>query len=172
MPFNSSELRKFAKQWHIVIITTSPNYPQSNGLIERNVQTIKRLYKKAIEGNASFDLALLEYRNTPISGMDLSPAQLLMSRRLRSTLPMTHSLLAPAVNKGVTKQLKDRQERQQVYYDRGARPLPPLSKGDTVQYRTGNTWQPDVVISRCLEAPRSHLIKISTIVPCVETIAI
>jgi len=159
MPFNSSELRKFAKQWHFVVITTSPNYPQSNGLIERNVQTIKRLYKKAIEGNTSFDLALLEYRNTPISGMDLSPAQLLMSRRLRSTLPMTHSLLAPAVNKGVTKQLKDRQERQQVYYDKGARPLLPLSKGDTVQYRTGNRWQPAVVISRCLEAPRSYLIK-------------
>jgi len=91
--------------------------------------------------------------------MDLSPAQLLMSRRLRSTLPLTHSLLAPTVNKGVTKQLKDQQERQQVYYDRGARPLPPLSKGDTVQYRTGNTWQPAVVISGCLEAPRSYLIK-------------
>jgi len=95
MPFNSLEFRKFAKQWHFTITTTSPNYPQSNGLVERNVQTIKILYKKAIEGNTSFDLALLEYRNTPISGMNLSPAQLLMSRRLRSTLPMTHSLLAP-----------------------------------------------------------------------------
>ena len=134
MPFNSSEFRKFAKQWHFTIITTSPNYPQSNGLIERNVQTFKRLYKKVIEGNTSIDLALLEYRNTPISGMDLSPAQLLMSR-LRSTLPMTHSLLTPTINKGVTKQLKDRQEKQQVYYNRGARPLPPLSEGDTVQYR-------------------------------------
>ena len=39
----------------------------------------------------STDLALLEYRNTPISGMDLSPSQLLMSRRLHSNLPMTES---------------------------------------------------------------------------------
>ena len=132
MLFNSSEFRKFARQWHFSIITTSPNYPQSNGLIERNVQTIKRLvlYKKAMEGNNSFDLALLEYRNTPISGMDLSPAQLLMSRRLQSTLPMTHSLLTPTINEDVTERLKDRQEKQQVYYNRGARPLPPLSEGD------------------------------------------
>ena len=159
MPFNSSEFRKFARQWHFSIITTSPNYPQSNGLIKRNVQTIKRLYKKAMEGNNSFDLALLEYRNTPISGMDLSPAQLLMSRRLRSTLPMTHSLLTPTINEDVTERLKDRQEKQQVYYNRGARPLPPLSEGDTVQYKTGKSWRPAVVISRCLEAPRSYLIK-------------
>jgi len=137
MPFNSSEFQKFAKQWHFAITATSPNYPQSNGLVQRNVQTIKRLYKKVMDGNTSFDLVLLEYRNT---GMDLSPAQLLMSGRLRSTLPMTHSLLVPAVNKGVTEQLKDRQEKQQVYYNRGARPLPPLSEGDTVQYKTGNTW--------------------------------
>ena len=42
VPFNSSELRKFAKQWHFVVIITSLNYPQSNGLIERNVQIIKK----------------------------------------------------------------------------------------------------------------------------------
>ena len=64
--------------------------------------------------------------------MELSPAQLLMSRRLRSTLPMAHSLLTPPINDGVTKQLKDRQEKQQVCYNRGARSLPPLSEGDTV----------------------------------------
>jgi len=37
MPFNSSEFHKFAKQWYFTIITTSPNYPQSNGLIECNI---------------------------------------------------------------------------------------------------------------------------------------
>ena len=58
VPFNSSEFQKFAKQRHFTSITTSPNYPQSNGLNERNVQTIKRLYKKAIEDNTSFDRAL------------------------------------------------------------------------------------------------------------------
>lgn len=45
MPFSSSEFRKFSKQWIFTLLATSPNYPQSNSLIEHNVQTIKRLYK-------------------------------------------------------------------------------------------------------------------------------
>ena len=69
------------------VVTSSPNYAQSNGLAERNVQTIKNLLKKAKEGMKDEQLALLEFRNTPISGLQESPAQLLMSRRLRSTLP-------------------------------------------------------------------------------------
>ena len=47
MPFNSKEFKAFAKSWDFQIVTSSPTYPQSNGLVERNVQSIKRLYKKA-----------------------------------------------------------------------------------------------------------------------------
>ena len=89
--------------------------------------------------------------------MDLSPAQLLMSRRY--TQPMTHSHLTPAINEGVTKQLKDQQDKQQMYYNRGAISLPPLSEGGTVQYRTSNTWPPAVLIKRCSEAPRPYFIR-------------
>lgn len=104
MPFNSAEFREFSKQWQFTITTSSPKYPQANGLVERNVQTIKRLFRKAIEANTSTELALLEFRNTPITGMELSPAQLLMSRRLRSVVPMTQSLLTPAVSRNATNQ--------------------------------------------------------------------
>jgi len=62
-----------------------------------------RSYSEKQESNTSIELALLEYRNTPISGMDLSPLQLLMSRRLRSNLPMTESLLTPEVDKDAKK---------------------------------------------------------------------
>ena len=40
--------------------------------------------------------------------MDLSPAQLLMSRRLRSNLPMAKSLLSPQVNENVKDNLEMR----------------------------------------------------------------
>ena len=159
MPFNSVEFRQFSKQWHFTINTSSPNYPQSNGLVERNVQTVKRLFRKAIEGNTSTELALLELRNTPITGMELSPAQLLMSRRLRSVLPMTQSLLTPTVSKDATKQLTNRQNRQVHYYNRGTHQLMPLSEGDTVQYKCGSVWKPAVIVSKHPTAPRSYLIK-------------
>ena len=64
MPFNSAEFKDFSQAWNFDIITSSPNFPQSIGLVERNVQTIKRVIRKAKESNASVDLALLEYRNT------------------------------------------------------------------------------------------------------------
>ena len=87
MPFGSREFRKFCLDWEVEHVTSSPRYPQSNGLVERNVQTIKRLLKKAkYSSNDSF-LSLLDFRNTPISGMTVSPAELLMSRKLRTRLP-------------------------------------------------------------------------------------
>ena len=79
MPFNSKEFHEFGKKWNFKVITSSPKYPQSNGLAERNVQTIKKLLKKAREGGNDEELALLELRNTPITGMSYSPAQLLMN---------------------------------------------------------------------------------------------
>ncbi|KAG5858283.1 hypothetical protein JTB14_020061 [Gonioctena quinquepunctata] len=62
----------------------SPHYPRSNGLAEKAVQIAKNMLKKCDD----IHLALLEYRNTPISGSDESPAQLLNNRHLRSKLPI------------------------------------------------------------------------------------
>ena len=42
-------------------------------------------------------LALLAYRNTPISGLEYSPAQLLMSRVLKDRLSTATRLLSPKV---------------------------------------------------------------------------
>ena len=76
MPFNSKAFEQFARGWDFSVITSSPNYPQSNDLVERNVQTIKNLLQKAKEGMKDEQLALLEFRNTPISGLQESPTQL------------------------------------------------------------------------------------------------
>ena len=83
-PFNSKYFKEFAKEWQFNLITSSPHFPRSNGLAEHNVQTIKSLFKKAKESHCDPELALLEFRNTSITGLDSSPAQLLMGRRLRS----------------------------------------------------------------------------------------
>ena len=84
-----------ASEWEIEVVTSSPRYLKSNGLVDRNVQTIKQLLKKADESEQDAFLALLEFRNFPISGMEESPAELLMSRKLRTRLPPPKYLLKP-----------------------------------------------------------------------------
>ena len=51
--------------------------------------------KKA--GDGDINIALLEYRNTPVTGTPYSPAQMLMSRVLKSKLPITDMQLVPTV---------------------------------------------------------------------------
>ena len=75
--FTSSDFTAFTKCYGFKHTTSSPHYPQANGEVERAVQTVKTLLKKGADPYQ----ALLDYRNTPLEGINLSPAQLLMGRR-------------------------------------------------------------------------------------------
>ena len=79
MPFNSVKYKDFASKWEFEVVTSSPHYPKSNGLVERDIQTIKHLIRKADGSRQDAFLTLLEFLNSPISGMDESPAELLMT---------------------------------------------------------------------------------------------
>ncbi|XP_022809437.1 uncharacterized protein LOC111346416 [Stylophora pistillata] len=131
MPFASKAFRNFASEWGFEVSTSSPRNPQSNGMSERALQTIKNLLRKAFEDGNDPYVALLEYRNTPISGLKESPAQLLMSRMLTSKLP--------------TQKLRQRSDKQKVYYDQNAKPLPIIKEGETARKRKGKTWEPAIV---------------------------
>ena len=48
MPFNS-ESRRFAAELDFQWLFTSPGNPQSNGIVERHIQIIKNVLKKAEE---------------------------------------------------------------------------------------------------------------------------
>ncbi|CAF4891520.1 unnamed protein product [Pieris macdunnoughi] len=95
-PFNSKEFHNFALDWQIQHITSSPYLPQSNGLVERTIGTVKNILKKCLTDNTDPHLALLQYRNTPKESM-YSPAQLLMSRSLRTKLPVLEQTLKPKI---------------------------------------------------------------------------
>ena len=112
MPFDSTDFRAFAKSWQFQLITSSPAYPRSNVLVERNVQTVKRLFKKAHDERKDTELVLLEFRNTPITGLDESPAQLLMSRHLRTQIPTIPILLKLTISEGNKERLTHRQRKQ------------------------------------------------------------
>ena len=72
--FTSYEFKNFAKEYGFVHTITSPDFASSNGQAERTVQTVQNILKKHDDPQK----ALLVYRNTPIEGIDLSPAQIFM----------------------------------------------------------------------------------------------
>ena len=120
--FHCQEFEQFSKQWGFSHTTSSPIYPKSNGMVERAIQTIKTLLKKAKATCQDPYIALLQLRNAPCADGP-SPAQLLMGRRLRANLPATDAYLKPklADPKETKKMWVRRKEEQEKYYNKSAR---------------------------------------------------
>ena len=62
--------------------TSSPNYPRSNGFIERQIQTVKRLTEKANSSRRSHQEALTGFRAQPLGDGLPSPSEILHGRSL------------------------------------------------------------------------------------------
>jgi len=80
--YASEEFKRFAAHYQFRAVTSSPMYPRANGAAERMVQTMKNILEKSPDPY----LGLLAYRTSPLS-TGFSPAQLMMNRELRSTVP-------------------------------------------------------------------------------------
>ena len=98
--------------------------------------------RKVADEGRDMPLALLAYRNTPVSALEYSTAQLLMSRMLNDRPPTATSLLSPKVDQGLHRSLLARQQRQKRYRDRGTKALPPLQIGVHVTVQRECTWSP------------------------------
>ncbi len=148
--YASEEFKQFAREWDFEHTCSSPLYPQSNGLAEKTVQTVKRLFTKAKSDSKDPYLALLEYRNTPLE-CGKSPAQLLMGRQLRSVLPITSKHLEPNVpsTKYVREQISRSHEKTKMYYDKSSNPPKPLEIGESVRIRTRKgLWKRAIVCEK------------------------
>ena len=89
VPCYASEIFKgLMKEYQVNNITSSPHYPQSNGLAEKYVQIVKNLFHKAKEEGQDLHKYLMVYRNTHLSSQLQSPMQILSCRATRSTLPL------------------------------------------------------------------------------------
>ena len=132
--FSSRKFKQFADSWEFKHTTTSPKHPQANGQVEKAVGTAKSVLKKAYRTNPY--IALLENRNTPITGLSYSPAQIFLNRRLKTKLPTATQLLNARIPTDAKSQLLAQQKSQKLYFDRGAKSLPPVTTGDTVQMKT------------------------------------
>ena len=133
--YSSDQFAMFSQQYGFTHITSSPEYPQATGEAERAVRTIKELLSKNQCPNGDMYLALLAYRSTPIAN-GYSPSELLMGRKLRTTLPILPQQLQPKLPNTLKLHKKETQirEKQKHNYDRCHKvvKLPPLQKGNRV----------------------------------------
>ena len=156
--FVAGEFKRFAREWGFEMVFSSPEYPKGHALIERHIQTIKKCMSKCDISNYDFNLALLVLRSTPL-GHDLpSPAELLQSRRFRTTLPTF--VPNPPGSEKVQEKLRKRQAAAAERYDKTAQSKSELVQGQTVRLysKHDRKWEPAVVTGHA-GTPRSYIVQ-------------
>ena len=138
----STEFSHFLKQNGIKQTTSAPYHPASNGLAERAVKIFKNGMKKMTEGSLRQKLArfLFSYRITPQSTTGVSPAELLMGRKLRSVLDL--------LNPNVTDRVESSQSAQKASHDKRAQSRN-FMLGDVVyahSYGQGSAWVKGTIV--------------------------
>jgi hypothetical protein len=88
--FQSEEMRQFCAHNGIRLAASAPYHPRTNGLAERNVQSVKAALSKMKDGTTSMQTTISRYlcaqHNTPQTTTGMTPAELLCGRKLRTRL--------------------------------------------------------------------------------------
>ncbi|XP_038127721.1 uncharacterized protein LOC119774337 [Cyprinodon tularosa] len=115
---------------------------------------------KKVQDRDDFQKSLLIYRSAPLQN-GLSPAQMLMGRRIRSNLPVNEDLLTPKGAHKVTQLKEEQKAKQKKLHDRMAKHLPILTLGDMVRLRdiSTGTWRKKGRVEEEV-APRSFRIQV------------
>ena len=131
--YDSEEFQAFAKSFGFKHTRTGPHHPQSNGKAESAVKQAKKVLQMTRESSTDYYLALLNIRNTPLEGHNFSPAQMMMNRRTKTTLPTSQNLLQPRLTGNISTSIAKKQAKQQHHYNRGAKTLAKLHEGERVK---------------------------------------
>lgn len=158
--FTSEAWTLFKEKYDFEHVTSSPHNPQANGHAERAVQVAKRILRQDDP-----HLALMCYRATPHSSTGVSPAELLMGRKIRTTLPILKKNLQPKwPNRLLVRERDALSKRQQAFYfnrRHGVRDLPELQPGDAVLMKLDGekSWKGPVQVRTQESAPRSFVVE-------------
>ena len=147
--FAAHSTQQFLQNWGVIWRVSSAYYPQSNGRAELAVKTAKRLLRENLSSSGDLNTdsaarALLQYRNTPLQDLNVSPAQLLYGRQLRDHMPSFAEALKIRpqwiqLAEDRERALAKRHLRSMESYNRNTRNLADLKVGDhvLVQNQTG-----------------------------------
>ena len=149
LQFTAGETQEFLKRWGVNHRLSTPHYPQSNGLAESAVKTVKALLLKhdAKLDSEEFLLGLLELRNTP-RPHGLSPSEIVFGQPMRSTLPTHPDAFCrkwlPEKDISQTPTNPDNDQRN-------PKPLQPLQLGDQVriQHHQTKLWDKTAKVVHC-----------------------
>ena len=149
------------KEYNVNHITSSPHYPQSNGLAEKYVELVKNLFYKAKEEGKDLFKFLMIYFNTPLSNTLPSPMQILSSRSARSDLPISNV---------ARKQLGIDCEDLRTKYKNEHFSSHDFHIDQIVMYQdsTSTQWYPATITKLCNE-PRNYIITTKEGVQCRKT---
>ena len=158
--YTSAEFKDFTKHWQIEHRVSSPRNPQSNGMAECCVQTMKASLIKTIEEGEDVDLALLTYKTTLLNQKLPLPAELLNSRKYKTLLP-TH--IVQTRLQEMYRQIKDQGKQMQVQlYNKNTRVLPRLEQSQKVVVQLDpnkNIWTPAQIIQCPVNEGRSYSLR-------------
>ena len=136
---------------------SSPRNPQSNGMAERCVQTMKASLLQTIEEGEDVNLTLLTHKTTPLSHSLPSPAELMNSRNYKTLLP---TRIVPTRLQESYKQIMDKGKQVQAeLYNKNTRVLPRLTQSQRVVIQLDpdwNIWTPAVISQSPPPAGKSY----------------
>ena len=156
---SSDAFTRFADQWCFDHVTSNPHYSQSNGFIERHVQTVKHILKK-VGPWSDVQMVLLVLRATPIDSHLPSPAELLYGRRVVSNLPVATWNASGKICE-IRARLDQRQATAKERNDaRGVTDLTALSRGQHVRthHPIIHRWELGRIAEKFLQ-PRSYRVE-------------
>ncbi|KAG1683135.1 hypothetical protein GQR58_010144 [Nymphon striatum] len=94
--FTSSTFREKLHYWGVQHTISPPYHPESNGLAERAVRTIKDALRKNNSSVSKLESVLFRYRVTPLtSGPEKTPSELLLGYNLRTRLSVAATIQKP-----------------------------------------------------------------------------
>uniref|UniRef100_A0AAV2JBC5 Reverse transcriptase RNase H-like domain-containing protein n=1 Tax=Knipowitschia caucasica TaxID=637954 RepID=A0AAV2JBC5_KNICA len=157
---------------HVNAVTHS--WPVSQSKLDRirtatqedpQLQHVRKLIRDGWPKRDDPLLALMSYRATPTTSTGVSPAEMLMGRKIRTTLPSLKKNLIPMQpNRDLIRRRDEEAKQQQAfYYNRrhGARDLPPLHTGDHVLSKLDGekVWKGRASVQQECGTPRSYQVK-------------
>lgn len=161
IPFNSLAFRQFSNNWSFKSVTTSPDFPQSNGLAKKGVGMAKSMLQKANETNVDLELYLLNYQSSPEAGLSYSHAEILQNRNFRTKLPVNENLLKPKIPINLQEDMIKNQitQKKKKHYDKNTKREGKCFKiGDSVLWLKNNKWEVGMIVGKA-NTPRSYFVR-------------